>query len=276
MREQLRVMSPASGFGPVGPAMGSPMGPGVRHELEALLMPRLLRERRPASPARSAAASAPLDEAQIREFVAIVLAEDDASALRYAAALQARGVSVESVYLDLLAPAARALGEMWSDDTCDFAEVTIAVSRLQLVLRDLSQMFVRDRADATLVGRVLLACVPGEQHSLGLFMVAEFFIRDGWGVHVGPPLSEDRLLADVRASWYDVIGFSVACDGRLDHLKRQIGRVRKASQNPRALVMVGGRIFNEQPDLLARVGADASAANAELAPEVARQLLALS
>jgi methanogenic corrinoid protein MtbC1 len=93
---------------------------------------------------------------------------------------------------------------------------------------------------------------------------------------VGPPLSEDRLLADVRATWYDVVGFSVACDGRLDHLKREIARVRKASRNPRVLVLAGGRAFNEQPDLVARVGADASATNAELAPEVARQLLALA
>lgn len=268
MGEQLRVQSAVSAFGPRG------LTSNARREIEAALVPRLLLSRPPVVSAGPV--SAPLDEAEVREFVAIVLDEDDANVLGYAVRLQARGISVESIYLDLLAPAARVLGEMWSDDVCGFAEVTIAVSRLQLVLRDLSQTFVRDRADAALVGRVLLACTPGEQHSLGLFMVAEFFIRDGWGVHVGPPLSEEGLLAQARASWYDVIGFSVACDGRLDHLKREISRMRKASLNPRVLVMVGGRAFNEQPDLLARVGADASAANAELAPEVARQLLALS
>jgi methanogenic corrinoid protein MtbC1 len=217
-----------------------------------------------------------MDEAEIRTFVELVLGDDDAAVLRHVVALQAHGTSVESIYLDLLAPAARALGVMWSDDTCGFVEVTVAMSRLQLVLRELSQMFMRDRAESALVGHVLLACTPGEQHSLGLFMVAEFFIRDGWAVRVGPPLSEERLLADVGAAWYDVIGFSVACDSRLDHLKREIARVRRASMNKRVLVMAGGRAFNEQPDLLARVGADASAANAELAPEVARQLLALS
>lgn len=274
MREQLRAMALA----PAAYTAPFMLTPHVRREMEAVLMPRLLAARQapqPVTSARNVAVPA-LDEAQIREFVALVLAEDDDAILRYAADLQSRGVSVESIYLDLLAPAARALGDMWCEDTCDFVEVTIAVSRLQLVLRDLSQMFVRDRTDAALVGSVLLACTPGEQHSLGLFMVAEFFIRDGWGVRVGPPLSEDRLLADVRTSWYDVVGFSAACDTRLDHLKREISRVRKASKNPRVLVMAGGRCFNEQPELLSRVGADASAANAELAPEIARQLLALS
>ena len=251
--------------------------PLSREAIEAALVPRLLASH--AAPRTSTPTVVPAPELEarhIREFVEIVLHAEDDAVRQFVAALQASGVSVESIYLDLLAPTARALGELWVEDTCGFAEVTLAVSRLQLVLRDLSQMFVRDRTDAALVGRVLLACTPGEQHSLGLFMVAEFFIRDGWGVRVGPPLSEDDLLADVRASWYDVVGFSVACDSRLDHLKREIARVRRASRNPRVLVMAGGRVFNDQPSLLARVGADASAANAELAPERARQLLSLA
>ena len=216
------------------------------------------------------------DEAMIQEFVEAVLSPDEAAATSFVHGLRASGTSVESIYLDLLAPTARRLGDLWSDDACGFAEVTMALGRLQLVLRDLSHMLVRDHADQDLLGRVLLACPPGEQHSLGLFMVAEFFIRDGWGVRVGPPLSESDLLADVRATWYDAVGFSVSCASRLDHLKREIRRVREASLNPRVLIMVGGTTFNDHPDLVSRVGADASAINAELAPERARQLLALS
>lgn len=93
-------------------------------------------------------------------------------------------------------------------------------------------------------------------------------------VHVGPPLSGEQLLEDVRAEWYDVIGFSVSCDSRLDHLKREIRRVRQASKNRKVAILAGGRAFNEHPGLLERIGADASAANAELAPECARQVLA--
>ena len=104
-------------------------------------------------------------------------------------------------------------------------------------------------------------------------MVAEFFVRDGWEVHVGPPVSDEQLLADVRTEWYDIVGFSVSCDSRLDHLKREIRRVRQASKNKKVLILAGGRAFNENPGLLERIGADASAANAELAPERARQML---
>ena len=215
----------------------------------------------------------PSEDPVVSEFVQAALAADDQVIKSLVDRLLAQGMSVQSIYLDLLAPTARALGDMWSDDSRDFVEVTMAVGRLQLVLRDLSQMFVRDRPEEQVAGRVLLACVPGDQHSLGLFMVAEFFVRDGWEVHVGPPLSDEQLLADVRTEWYDIVGFSVSCDSRLDHLKREIRRVRQASKNQKVLILAGGRAFNENPGLLARVGADASAANAELAPGRARQLL---
>ncbi|MEO7996141.1 MAG: cobalamin-dependent protein [Gemmatimonadaceae bacterium] len=215
------------------------------------------------------------DDPLVPEFVRAALATEDRVIRELVDRLLEQGRSVQSIYLDLLAPSARALGEMWSEDNCDFVEVTMAVGRLQLVLRDLSQMFVRDRPEEEVAGRVLLACVPGEQHSLGLFMVAEFFVRDGWEVHVGPPLSDEQLLADVRTEWYDIVGFSVSCDSRLDNLKREIRRVRQASRNRNVLILAGGRAFNEHPGLLERIGADASAANAELAPERARQMLSI-
>ena len=213
------------------------------------------------------------DDPIVLDFVQAVLAPEDSAVKELVARLLENGLSLQSLYLDLLAPAARMLGQMWQDDDCDFVEVTIGVGRLQLVLRDMSQMFVRTRPRDELAGRVLLSSLPGEQHSLGLFMVAEFFVRDGWEVKVGPPVSEKALLAEVGAEWYDVVGFSVSCDSRLDHLKRQIRRIRDCSLNREVLILVGGRAFHEQPGLLERIGADATANNAELAPECVRRLL---
>ncbi len=212
-------------------------------------------------------------DTQIRDFVQVVLGDDEDRVASFITGLRAKGVTVEEIYLDLLAPTARLLGDMWTDDSCDFADVTIAVGRMQVVLRSLSQLFMRDAGQSELTGRVLLACLPGEQHSLGLFMVAEFFVRDGWGVHVGPPLAEDALLAELGAAWYDVVGFSVSCDSRIDRLKREIRRVRKASKNKDVRILVGGRAFNDDPRLLARVGADATAVSAASAPKRAREIL---
>ena len=49
-----------------------------------------------------------------------------------------KGVPVEAIFEDLLAPAARRLGEMWDADDCDFLSVTTAAHRLQIAVRRLA------------------------------------------------------------------------------------------------------------------------------------------
>lgn len=210
-------------------------------------------------------------------FLDVVLGADDAAPQALVAALLARGVEVGTVYLELLGPTAVALGEMWVEDTCDFFDVTVAVGRLQRAVRELGQGFVTSGAGAATgteaAGRVLLSCLPGDQHTLGMYMVAEFLLRDGWGVRVGTPATRDELGAMLRDEWFDVVGFSAACDARLLALRHEVAAVRRHSRNPHVRVLVGGRIFVEHPELAERVGADAFATSAADAPGRARALL---
>jgi methanogenic corrinoid protein MtbC1 len=206
-------------------------------------------------------------------FLESVLGTDEDAATRIVEAMVGRGVTIEAVYLDLLAPTAVALGELWDSDECDFIEVTIALGRLQRVLREVSGIFVATGSPETVAGRVLLSSMPGEQHTLGLFMVAEFLLRDGWGVQVGTPASSDELLALVRDEWFDVVGFSAACDTRLLRLRHEIANVRRNAQNPRLVVLVGGKVFVDNPELVERVGADGYATSAAEAPRCCRDLV---
>jgi MerR family transcriptional regulator, light-induced transcriptional regulator len=152
-------------------------------------------------------------------------------------------------------------------------EVSVALGRMQRILRSLSELFLVGAARGNAVGRVLLAGVPGEQHTLGLFMVAEFFVREGWLVTIGPPFIDSRLRDVLHEESYDVVGFSAACDSRLGLLSREIRQVRRSSRNRAVKVLVGGRVFNEQPALVQRVGADGTAADAKTAPTAAAKLV---
>lgn len=132
----------------------------------------------------------------VLEFARLVLHEDDASLKDSVMLLRSRGIPVQSIFLDLLAPVARHLGELWEKDLCDFTEVTIGLGRLQQVLRDNSADFSQPEAvnDAPPGRRILLAPCPGEQHTFGLSLVAEFFHRAGWDVSTNFGAS-DRPLA---------------------------------------------------------------------------------
>jgi methanogenic corrinoid protein MtbC1 len=162
---------------------------------------------------------------------------------------------------------------LWEDDRCDFLEVTIGVGRMQRVLRNLSYLFTLQAAAAEPVGRALLSCAAGEQHSLGLFIVAEFFVKAGWTVEVGAPLDDSDLVGRVRAEWFDLVGFSVGCESRLPAVRREVRAVRRASRNPKLRALVGGRVFNDRPELVAHVGADGSALSAIEAPALAKALV---
>jgi methanogenic corrinoid protein MtbC1 len=240
------------------------------------LVPRLMTSHRvgPLSPALMTAATRVLSESDVEAFVAAVRSQDDGRSVQFIRAVLEEGATVEAVYLDLLAPSARRLGALWDADECDFVEVTVALGRMQRLLRDLSQVFLAEAGQSEPVGNVLLTCVPGEQHTLGIIMVGEFLLRDGWRVLVGAPWSDSDLLSMVATDWYDVIGFSVGTENRLAVLRRDIRRLKSASKNPNVQVMVGGQLFADQPDLAEQIGANAIAADARSAPAVARSLLA--
>ena len=259
-------------------AAGAGGSPALDDTIEHELVPRLLLAHRagpfpPFERALVAHELAAVCADDRHEFLERVLGPDEDAAGLLVQELVGRGVRVETLYLDLLAPTAHALGQLWDSDACDFLEVTIALGRLQRVMREVSGVFLQEGAADTVVGRALLSCIPGEQHTLGLFMVAEFLLRDGWGVSVGTPTTSDELQALVRDGGFDVVGFSVACDTRLLRLRHEIAAVRRHAQNPRLRVLVGGRVFVEHPELVARVGADGYAETAADAPGCARRLL---
>ena len=232
--------------------------------IEAEIIPRLLlahrvRPRRDAALAEGAWAPARVD---IEAFATLLLASEDAAALAYVEAIRARGVALEAIYLELFAPAARHLGDLWLEDARDFAEVTLGLCRLHQFLHRFSAAFHDGREHAEHGRRALILPVPGEQHSFGAVMVAEFFRRAGWDVQSDAVPTIEAAAASAREAWFDVFGLSVSCEAHLDRVGATIRAVRRASRNPRIVVLVGGRVFLEQPHLAELVGADATASDA--------------
>lgn len=223
--------------------------------VEFEVIPRLLRARRPAS----------VTPAHVAELVELTLGPVEPATSGFVEVMRHQGFRAESLYLDLLSPAAVRLGDMWVEDLCDFTDVTIGLNRLQGAMRVLSPSFL---GPAFLAGaelgarRAILVPLPGEQHTFGLAMVHEFFRRAGWSAWSGPIASAAELATMLRTEWFDVLGFSLSCDERLDSVPRQIRAVRQASRNPALAVMVGGPPFTLDPTLVAAVGADGTARDA--------------
>lgn len=242
--------------------------------IEAEIIPRLLLAHRLAPvPTFDPLESVTPTSKQVAEITDIVLTKDVTAALAYVGSLRTRGASLESLLLELLAPAARRLGELWDSDVCDFTQVTVGLSRLQQVLRELSPAFENEAEHIDRGARALLVPAPGEQHTFGIYMVDEFLRRAGWDVWCGPASSSGDLAALVRNEWFAVVGFSLSCETRIEALAAAIRTIRRHSRNRAVGVMVGGKAFAEQPELAVLIGADGTAQDARQAVIEAETLL---
>ena len=241
--------------------------------IETEIIPRLMLAHRATVTVHDAPVGRAALAADVEELTRLILAHDVATAAAFVQALRARGLSADAICLDLLAPVARRLGELWTDDRCSFSEVTIGLWRLQQVMRELAPPG-EQRLDAPAADlRILLAPAPGEQHTFGLMMVAEFFRRAGWDVQDETPNDRASLIEAVRAEAFDVIGLSASCEGRLEELAVTIRAVRRASANRGIGVLVGGPLFSAHPEHLHFVGADAIAGDARESPVQAQGLV---
>lgn len=212
---------------------------------------------------QSEAASPPvmLTVEDVSEFTRLIFDHDRSVAAGYINALRSQGVSLDTIFVDLFAASARLLGEQWVEDTRDFADVTVGLSRLQGLLHEFSPSFAANMTPKTGIRRVLLSAFPGEQHTFGVMMVDEFFRRAGWDVQSGPFDSREELIKCAKNEHFDLVGISVSSEVLLETVGSAIQAIRKASRNKSIGVMVGGNLFIEQPELVARVGADATAAD---------------
>lgn len=227
--------------------------------IESEIIPRLMlahgaavRERE-APPAQGGVNARSLDV-----FARMAATSDTATLVAFVEALMRGGLSLEAVYVDLLIPTARRLGDDWVDDSISFTDVTLGLSRMQQVVRTLGW-----KAPATGGGGDVRTAYfipsPGEQHTFGLFIIEDCFRRAGWRTWLDAAATLDQAKDAVREERFDLFGLSASSDASAATIAQSIAEIRRASKNPDIFIMAGGRLFAEQPGLAAEVGADATA-----------------
>ncbi len=251
---------------------------GLVKAIETEVLPRLMlvhRSDEVTSPGRKPDTRFGTPE-QIDDFVDVLIRGSAHAASEIVDGLIATGIPVEDVFLGLMAPTAKRLGELWEEDLCDFADVTIGLCRLHELLRHNSVLgddVFRAGVDAERPS-ILLGTACGDQHVFGLMMVSEFFRRDGWMVWTEPGASVRELSRISSDQSFDCIGLSLATSASKRDVKNEIARLRSASRNGNVQVLIGGALLGREEDVHKQVGADGYAVDASKAPVFARDLLA--
>ena len=234
---------------------------GLVKMVESEIIPRLMLAHRNASATTGQAAPGrTLGDQTTEAFARMVVSKDSESLIGFVGNLLQSGVSLDAIYMELLVPAARRLGEYWDEDSVSFTDVTVGLGRLQQVMRAIAWRSPDSSDRACLARSAFFAPGPGEQHVFGLYIVEDFFRRAGWSTWVETSSAKKDLVDTVQGHWFDVFGMTVSTDNHIDEVASNIRTVRTASRNPNLFVLIGGRLLIERPDLVAEVAADATAA----------------
>jgi len=214
------------------------------------------------------------DHAELERLTALA-AEGDQQSLSHAVNQKRRlGESSEQICLSTLTEVARRLGAWWEEDRCGFVEVTLGMLALHQLLRDLAPELRRGPINHH--GRTaLMLPMPGEQHSFGISMIAEFFRAAGWQVAQDGGRSLRGLTRRVGQEWFGGVALSCGVADRLGELPGMVEAIRAHSFNPDVAIMVGGQAIAGDRRAAARCGADATAADAADALRHAELLIGL-
>lgn len=246
----------------------APARPAVDTVVADAVIPRLLLTCR-----RNGAARRPTT-AHVDTLARLALSRDPAAAGAQVSALAQSGVSLDSLLHDLIAPAARRLGEYWHADSVDFIEVTLATGRLIAIVRALgleAEQEIGPDAPHAVIG------TPGtERHGLGSLIVAQSFRAAGWHVTEVPGAEGDRLVGMVAGHSVQLVGLSVGSSAAARDLPGLVAELRRRTRNRKLIVAVGGPALLTDPESVASAGADFCAADGREAVIKARHHLQTS
>jgi methanogenic corrinoid protein MtbC1 len=202
-------------------------------------------------------------EADVEALCDALISPREEAAAELVLAARLKGMSIDMIYLGYLAVSARRLGERWDQDRTTSAQMTIAAGRIYAIMRGLRQAFALDQYLKADQPRALFAATPGENHTLGVTMAADYFRRRGWQIDLRTGLTHHELVAVTEQIPYPIIGISAGSERMVFPLARLIVALRITS--PAAWIMVSGKIVDLVPELPSLVDADDMAAYAETA-----------
>ena len=207
-------------------------------------------------------------------YLLALLEGDRARAIRLVLDAVEAGHPVRDLYVKVLSPAQEEAGRMWQDMEINIAEEHFATATTRAVMAQLRGLAAVQPANGK---SLVTSAVAGNQHDIGLQVVADLFEMDGWRViQLGSDVPIPDLVQAVGFYQADLLGLSVCLSAQLTTLKQTIESVRQSEPGAHVKILVGGRGLLGANDLAAEFGADGYAADPIEAVALGSTLVGLS
>jgi methanogenic corrinoid protein MtbC1 len=208
-------------------------------------------------------------EAEI--FEEVLLKGDQREALAIVNRCLDNGGSLVDVELYVMQPALYGIGTRWQANQISVAQEHMATAIVQSVM---TASLLRCQSSAPINQCVLLACVEGNHHTVGLRMVADAFLLAGWEVeYLGENVPTKALCQQVIEWKPNLVGLSVSFPHHLPVARSIIAQLKDVLGHARPAVIIGGLAINRFNELAKMVGADAFGSDAQTAVSCANKML---
>lgn len=193
-----------------------------------------------------------LKQAEIA-FTNALRSGDEVAAQRVTSEAQSAGIDSTAIYLKIFAPSMVTIGELWERNELSVAEEHLATEITERLIGQLSPSFSPQEAVGE-PGRVVMGCVAGERHVLGLRMLADVFRQQGWRVlYLGADVPNQDWLRLIKRFDANLVAISACAERHETQLRTLIGVLR--AESPQLEVLIGGGCFDRDQDLWRKVGA---------------------
>jgi methanogenic corrinoid protein MtbC1 len=213
----------------------------------------------------------PLPWPEAAAFEAALLGGNQSEALAVVNRCIEAGNTLVAIELHVIQPALYRIGEQWQSNRVTVAQEHLATAIAQSVM---TVAFMRSSPVAPIGKQVLLACVEGNNHALGLRMVADAFHFGGWDTqYLGANMPTSAIVQQVEQCKPDLVALSVAFPQQLQTVKRLMQALDERFGNARPAVIVGGLAINRFNTIANSLGADVLGADAEDAVVAANRII---
>ncbi|MEN0000854.1 MAG: hypothetical protein AAF940_08215 [Pseudomonadota bacterium] len=173
---------------------------------------------------------------------------------------------------EVLERAAQSLGKHWEADTRNFLEVTIGMSRLQLLMRKLVERIQQNTA-LKFVGTALIAVPAGEEHTFGQCMLDEILRAHGWRTVMVNPDKPGELAKRVKKEAANLVCLSWLSSHLEEAVNEDISVFQRLPLNERPILIAGGLASQRKDKWMVSHGVDQVCDNAYSAITIASQLV---
>lgn len=164
-------------------------------------------------------------------------------------ALARPDIGTRRIYILLMLPVIRKVGQAWADDTASFEQTSLAFSLLHRLLDRLVQATAQasgeagTRIDLSLIAAeqpIMVAVAPGDSHSFGAMILTQELRLRGWAVTFFDHRQTDAAIATLSQQAFDTLAISVSCDESLAGLADFVTTCRMANRAPKLEILIGG------------------------------------